>query len=106
MNYAKCGLVKMWLVDTGCCYHLVSKREVAHMKIFVEQAKHNFTFHTASRPIVTEDAANVYVQELDDIISPYILNNTPPALTGGYRCTGMGYTFIWPKSSESLLYST
>ena len=51
LNYAKCGLMKMWLVDTGCGYDFVSKREVAHMKRFVEQAKHNFTFHTANRPM-------------------------------------------------------
>ena len=26
LNYAKCGLVEMWVVDTGCGYDLVSKR--------------------------------------------------------------------------------
>ena len=49
----------MWLVDTGCGYDLVSKREVALMKRFVEKAKHTITFHTANGPTVTEDAANV-----------------------------------------------
>ena len=63
--YAKCGLVKMWLVDTGCGYDLVSKREVALMTRFVEKAKHTSTFHTANGPTVTEDVANVYVKELD-----------------------------------------
>ena len=45
---------------------------------------------------MTEDVANVYVKVLDESISPYILNNTPPVLTAGYRCMEMGYTFIWP----------
>ena len=40
LNYAKCGLVKMWPVDTGCGYDLVSKREVALTKRFVEKARH------------------------------------------------------------------
>ncbi len=26
-NFVKCGIVKMWLVDTGCGYDLVFKRE-------------------------------------------------------------------------------
>ena len=62
-NYAKCGLVKMWLVDTGCGYDLVSKREVALMKRFVEKARRTIIFHTANGPTVTEDVANVYLKE-------------------------------------------
>ena len=62
LNYAKCGLVKMWLVDTGCGYDLVSKREVAFMKRFVEKAKRTITVHTANGPMVTEDVANVYCE--------------------------------------------
>ena len=83
LNYAKCGLVKMWLVDTGCGYDLVSMREVALMKRFVEKARHTITFRTANGPTVTEDVANVYVKELDEHITPYILNNSPPVLTVG-----------------------
>ena len=53
LDYAKCGLVKMWIVATGCGYDLVPKREVALMKRFVEKAKHTITFHTANVPTVT-----------------------------------------------------
>ena len=66
----KCGLVKMWLVDAGCGYALVSKREVALMKRFVETARRTITFHTANGPTVTEDVANVYVEDLDESITP------------------------------------
>ena len=46
LNYAKCGLVKMWLVDTGCGYDQVFKREVALMKRFVEKCKtYNYISH-------------------------------------------------------------
>ena len=90
----------MWLVDTGCGYDLASKREVALMKTFVEKAKHTITFHTANGPTVTEDVADVYVQELDENITLYIYNNIPPVLTVGYRCMEMGYTFIWPTGQN------
>ena len=77
LNYAKCGLVQMWLVDTGCGYDLVSKREVALMKICVEKAKHTITFHTANGPTVTEDVANVYMQELDETLPPIFSTSHP-----------------------------
>ena len=100
LNYAKCGLVKMWLVDTGCGYDLVSKREVALMKRFEEKAGRTITFHTANGPTVTEDVANVYVKELDENITPCIFNNVPPFLTVGYRCMELGYTFTWPTGQN------
>ena len=90
----------MWLVDTGCGYDIVPKREVALMKRFVKLAKHTITFHSANGPTVTEYVANVYADELDEHISPYIINNTPPVLTVGYRCMEMGYTFVWPTGQK------
>ena len=66
LGYAKCGLVKMWRVDTGCGYDLVSKREVALMRRFIGKAKHAITFYTANGPTITEDVANIYVHELDE----------------------------------------
>ena len=47
-NYVKCGMVKMWLVDTGCGYDLVSRRETTLIKRFVSKAKVPITFHTAN----------------------------------------------------------
>ena len=31
------------------------------------------------------DVANIYVKELDENITPHVLDNTPPVLTVGYR---------------------
>ena len=42
---------------------------------------------------MTENVANIHVQELDEDITPYILNNT-------LRCMEMGYTFIWPSGQS------
>ena len=99
-NFVKCGMVREWLVDTGCGYDLVSKRETGLIKRFVSKAKVPITFHTANGPTRTDNVANIHVRELDENITPYVLENTPPVLTAGYRCTEMGYTFIWPTSQE------
>jgi hypothetical protein len=48
VNFVKCGMVKEWLVDTGCGYDLVSKRETGLIKRFVSKAKVPITFHTAN----------------------------------------------------------
>ena len=53
LDDAKCGVVKMWPVDAVRGYALVSKREVALMKRFVEQATDTITFRTANGPTVT-----------------------------------------------------
>ena len=49
---------------------------------------------------MTENVANVYVKELDEHITPYMLYNSPPVLTVGYRCMELGYTFIWPTGQN------
>ena len=43
LDFAKCSLVKMWLVDTGCGHDLASKREMALMTRFISKAKHEIT---------------------------------------------------------------
>ena len=91
-NFVKCGMVKMWLVDTGCDYDIVSKRETALIKRFVSKAKVPITFHTAHGPTRTENNANIHARDLDDNITPYMLENTPPVLTVGYICMDLGYT--------------
>ena len=70
------------------------------IKRYVSKAKVPITFHTANGPTRTENIANIHVRELDENITPYVLENTPPVLTVGYRCMELGYTFIWPTNQE------
>ena len=77
LDFAQCFLVKMWLTDAGCGYDLVSKREVALMKRFVNKANRTITSHTANGPTVTDDVANTHVKELGENITPYISLTIP-----------------------------
>ena len=74
----------MWLVDTGCGYDLVPKREVALLRRFVNKAKHTITVHTENGPIVTDDVDNISVKELDEHLTPCMLNNAASVLAVGY----------------------
>ena len=78
---------------------ILSPRETALIKRFVSKAKVPITFHTANGPARTDNVA-MHVRELDENITPYVLENTPPVLTVGYRCMELGYTFIRPTNQS------
>ena len=77
---------------------ILSPRETALIKRFVSKAKVPIPFHTANGPTRIDNIANIHVRELDEHITPYVIENTPPVLTVGYRCMELGYTFIWPTN--------
>ena len=97
-------MVKMWLVDTGCGYDIVSKREVALIKRFVNKAKLTITFHTANGPTVTENMAYIYVKELDENITPYILKQHPTGVDRWVPLRGDGLHFHLGSWAKPVLY--
>jgi hypothetical protein len=66
------------------------------IKRFVSKAKVPITLLTANPPTRTEHIANIHIRELDENITPYVLENTLPVLTVGYRCMELGSTFYLP----------
>ena len=50
LDFVKCSLMNIWLVDTGSGYDLVSKRESAMIKRFVNKAQAPITFQSARGP--------------------------------------------------------
>ena len=46
---------------------------------------------------MTDSVANIFVKELDEEITPYVMDNSPPVLIVGYRCMEMGYTCVLPS---------
>ena len=99
-------MVKMWLVDTGCGYDIVSKREVALTKRFVNKAKLTITFHTANGPTVTENMAYIYVKELDENITPYILKQHPAGVDRWVPLRGDGLHTNLASRAKPILYPT
>lgn len=60
--------IRMWLVDTGCGYDLVSKAEVAKVKELVRKAAKAIVLHTANAKVDARDAIDLFVQELNERI--------------------------------------
>ena len=76
------------------------RKRLLLIKRFCEQSNPPITFHTANGPTRTEHVANIYVQELEEIIIPYVLQNAPLVLTVGCCCMELGYTFFWPTEQS------
>ena len=96
----------MWLVDTGCGYDLVSKRETPLIRRFVSKAKVPIMFHTANGPTRTENVANIYVKELDANITPSVIENTPSRSYGWLPVHGIGLHIYFAYQSISLRHSS
>ncbi len=60
-------------------------------------------FHTASGSTNADEVADVQVSELDEMASPYILDEPPAVLSIGARCMHLGYSFIWPARNAHTL---
>ena len=56
-------------------------------------------FATANGVVPTHDYVTLRVPEVNEVVKPWVLNNTPAVLSIGQRCMEMGYTFIWPTGS-------
>ena len=67
------------------------------MKSFLKASKRPLTFHTANGDSFADKQCDMWFEELEEGVSPYVLRSTPAVLSIGFRCMEMGYTFVWPK---------
>ncbi len=89
--------VKRWLVDTGCGNDLISKAHVGDLE--TKQSKRPMLFHTANGDISALKELPLYIPQIKEHISPYVLDKTPSVLSVGARCVDMGWTFHWEGHS-------
>ncbi len=53
------------------------------------------SFTAANWKTEAAEVPDIEVQEFDEVVSPYVLEATPPVLSVGARCMLHGFTFIW-----------
>ena len=88
------------MVDTGCGYDLVSKKQADGVTRWKRQASTPRTFQTANGVATADQVARMTIGEYKEDVSPYIRDSTPAMLSGGYRCMNLGCSFIWPKGEN------
>ena len=96
--------IHRWLIDTGCGYDLVGRREVAALKALFRKARIPITFQTASGTTPTTECLELHLEELGEVIEPYVLASTPAVLSVGKRCQEYGYSLHGSQISALALY--
>ena len=87
--------VKLWLVDTGCGNDLVGRQEIKSVSNLLRKAPEPMAFHTANGITHATHTIPIRVGELEEVVEPWVLANSPAVVSVGRRCMHEGYSFIW-----------
>ena len=90
-------VVKLWLVDTGCGFDLVSRDHARALKRWIKRASKPVQFATANGTTDAKEVLELFIDEFNHEIEPFILENTPDVISVGMRCMKYGLSFIWPS---------
>ena len=83
-------------MDTGSGHDLVSRREIKALKQAMRLSPNPLYFNTANGETRADQTCRDYIDYIDEMIAPHVLENTLAVLSVGQRCMRMGYSFIWP----------
>ena len=89
-----------WLVDTGCGFDLISKKDSEGFRDCFGRASIPIELSTANGKTSANQVLNLTVTELTEDIHAYVLISTPAVLSVGLRCMELGYSFYWPKGEN------
>ena len=83
MRRAPKEIVKLWSVDTGCGSDLVGKSEVRTISRLFRQADSPMVFNTANGSTAASQVVPIPLDELEEIVEPFVLGNTPAVVSVG-----------------------
>ena len=69
--------IKQWMLDSGCGCDLVSVESIARLRMYVTKAIQEKMFSTANGITAAEKQISMEIPELGEVVSPYILDQTP-----------------------------
>ena len=93
-----------WLIDTGCGYDLVGRKDVAPwFQRHATRLPRPIVLTTANGPATVAQSIELQVGPLGAHVKPLLLDRTPPALSVGRRCMEEGYSFYWPAGQTPYL---
>ena len=92
-----------WLMDTGCAYDLISQKLVGEGPTRPISKSEVITFATANGKVKSCEMALFACEELNTMVEPYVLKETPSVLSIGRRCMDMGYSFHWEAGRNPVL---
>ena len=95
------GHEDMWLGDTGTDQDIIGKNS-CHIQENpkLQNADRTLRIHTANGEIRTNQTTEVKLKCLKEPMNPYVLDDSPCAMSIGMKCLEQGYDFVWPKGSK------
>ena len=91
-----------WLGDTGTDQDIVGESHQVVAKSNIREADVNITLSTANGPITADKSIDTHIPALCEGFSPYVLKDSPPALSIGQRCLEDGYDFVWGRNNKPI----
>ena len=89
------GVSDLWLVDTGCGHELVSANNAKLSKGKKITLESQVTFQIANGDAPSTHSSQIFIEELSEMIEPYILKDTPSVISVGDRTMNKGCSFLW-----------
>ena len=91
---ARLGASDLWLVDTGCGHDLVSANNAKLSKGNRITLENQGTFQTANGDAPSTHSSQIFIEELYEMIEPYILKGTTSVTSVGDRTMDKGCSFL------------
>ena len=92
------ALVARWVVDTGSGHHLVSAKTLSK-NAPLQKSSCRYRLTTANGSIETDLETQARLPQLDDIVEPLVLADTPNVLSVGRLVREQGYSLEWHAES-------
>ena len=91
----------VWLVDTGSEQDLLSESMLKTAKATNRcTSDTSISLATAHGSTRKDEVADVKVDALHKLFTPYILEDTPAVLSVGILCMEQGYSFVWTADGK------
>ena len=92
---ARLGASDLWLVDTGCGHDLVSANNAKLSKGKKITLENQVAFQTANGDAPSTHSSQIFIEELSEMIEPFVLKDTPSVISVGDRTMNKGCSFLW-----------
>ena len=92
---ARLGASDLRLVDTGCGHDLVSATNAKLSKGKSKFLETQVTFQTANGDAPSTHSSQTFIEELNGMIEPFTLKDTPSVISVGDRAMNKGCSFFW-----------
>ncbi len=93
----------MWLMDAGCGHDLINDQMAEGYLVQTLKKQSRLMFSTANGRIESRNVVPPWCKELDQMVNPYLLRDTPPVLSIGKRCMEQGFTFHWEAGRKPIM---